>query len=196
MAGDSPIPVYETGQTIIPAFYDDGISGAGTGNLTGALAAGRFPYASGATTLADSDLVWDNGTLSLYPNSDGTDELGISTNRFSEVWSFTFNGVSQALQTANGAVTLNSPANGELVKFQSNGNVTGLTLPAGKPAQRCSLTLKQDAGGANTWPTSITNCVLAGGSFTKSVGANQVDVLTFISDGTTWFETGRVLNVS
>jgi hypothetical protein len=194
--GDSPIPLFETGASVIPDFWDDGALGAGTGNLSGTLTATRVSYATAVNTEASSDLVWDNAASTLYPNADVTDLLGKSTNRFKEAWSRLYAGVSQALQTAGGAVTLNDPANGELVKFQSNANVTSLALPAGKPAQRCTVTLKQNAAGSNTWPTTITNCVLEGGSFTKSAAGNAVDVLTFISDGTTWFETGRALAVS
>jgi len=137
--------------------------------------------------------------LHILPESDKHTSLGdyFYDYRWSLVASYTFGGVEQTLGTS-GSVTFN-PADGEVGYLIATGNVTGITVSApsnSTQAQFITLVLKQDSGGTSTWPSTFTNCLLAGGTFSKTTTANKVDVISFRRAGalSKWVETSRALN--
>jgi hypothetical protein len=93
---------------------------------------------------------------------------------------------------SSGAVTL--PSATDVGLFTATGNVTSLAIASGTAGRVLKLILSQGAS-AFTWATTMTNCRLAGGTFTKTAAANSIDTITFVSDGSTWNEIGRSLNI-
>jgi len=67
-----------------------------------------------------------------------------------------------------------------------------LTMTATAGSARCILRLIQDGTGgwAVTWPSNVK---LAGGAYTVSVGAGNIDTITFDCDGTDFHEVSRSL---
>lgn len=80
---------------------------------------------------------------------------------------------------------------GNMQKVAMTGNATA-TFSA-NPAGPCTLTLilTQDATGGRTitWPAGI-KWVGGGTDFVLSTGANDIDIVTFIFDGTTYYGVG------
>lgn len=168
-----------------------------------------FPTGGGGPQLNGYDtsggylgrLKWSNaGAIQtdqhFTPQADNAKDLGDPGNGGSwrVVYGYQYAGIAQTA-TAAGAVTIN-PTAGETYTLTASGNITSLTLTAGKNGQIVTVALKQNAGGTATWSTTMVNCKLAGGVFTKTLTANAVDTITFRFDGTNWLETSRSLNLS
>jgi parallel beta-helix repeat protein len=93
-----------------------------------------------------------------------------------------------------GATTFNR-ANGDKITATLTGNIT-VTLTSGTlVGAELELILTQDATGSRTasWPSNFKK---AGGTLTLSTGANAVDVIKMVWDGTNWREVSRALNQS
>jgi hypothetical protein len=129
---------------------------------------------------------YDIANTAFYPMTDNSITIGKSGARWSQVWSYQHCGVAQTV-TSSGAITVN-PTAGEIYTLTSNGNITSITVSAGQPAQRMTLLLKQGASG-NTWPTTMTNVKLPGGSFAKTTTLNAVDKVDLVCDGSVWWAT-------
>jgi hypothetical protein len=94
----------------------------------------------------------------------------------------------------SGATTFNR-LNGSTITAMLTGNIT-VTLTNGvAKGDTLELILTQDATGSRTatWPSNFKK---AGGSMTLSTGANAVDVIKMVWDGTNWREVSRALNQS
>lgn len=168
-----------------------------------------FPESSGATKVQYNDYTGAavysieehlDGTISysgsgppiLQPATDLTGKVGASGNRWNEVWAQVHAGVHQDI-TAGGAVAITTYL-GEMCVLTSNANITGITLSAGKPAQLFTLQMVQ-GNALHTWPATITNARLAGGTFTKTTTLLADDQITFRwnTASSTWDEVGRAL---
>ncbi len=141
--------------------------------------------------------VKNNGTVKLGVDATGslqvTDNgptVGASGALFKQTWAYQYCGKSQTASTS-GAVTID-PTAGEIYQLTATGNITGLTLTAGAAGQRMTLLLVQNHAATATWVSTITNCKLAGGSFTKTTSADAIDSLSFISNGTSWYQVGSL----
>lgn len=100
------------------------------------------------------------------------------------------------IKTGSGAITAFDPTIADVIFFTATGNVSSITIGTGMPGQKMALIAKQGSS-AFTWSTTIGGCKLVGGTWTKTSTANSIDVLNFVSDGTTWYECGaRCLNLS
>lgn len=121
--------------------------------------------------------------------------LGASNKRWFEAWSQVFAGVHKDT-TSSGSVSIDTQL-GEMQVLTSSGNITGITLTAGKHAQRFTLELVQ-GNAAHTWSSVITNARLAGGAFTKSTNLNDRDVLTFQYNSTDskWDQISPMVTIS
>lgn len=133
----------------------------------------------------------------FMPLSDNAYVLGDSTsaNAWSFVGSYRFAGKRQII-TNNGAITVTATS-GETVILTANGNISSISINTGADGQIMSLMMVQN-GGSATWPSTITNASLAGGTFTKTTTSGAIDTITFrYNSGTSkWIEIGRALNVS
>lgn len=136
--------------------------------------------------------VWRTEYLQFYHTAkavvpyDTTYSLGTSGNYWGQVYSKTYRGVSNA-QTTSGAVTVD-PTTAGLQYVTASGNVSSITIATAScdDDQQLTLLLRQNAGGSATWPSTITNARLPGGSFTKTTTANAVDMLRCTYAGTTF----------
>ena len=83
------------------------------------------------------------------------------------------------------------------MRVVASANISSLTVANGTEGQHLTLILVQDAGGTATWPSTITNCRIAGGTFAKTTGASAIDVVTLAWDDTLsdWLEQSRSLNL-
>jgi hypothetical protein len=105
--------------------------------------------------------------------------------------------------SGSGVVLAFDPSLGEDIMFTASGNVTSLELlvtaalpGVGFPNQRVTLRLQQDAGGASSWPTSILNVKMPGGTFTKTPGASAVDLFFLVCDGEVWWASPMAADLS
>ena len=131
----------------------------------------------------------------LSPYTTNAAALGATGNRWASVWARAYYGTQQASSTS-GAVSIN-PASGETVRVVASANITGLTVSNGTEGQHVTLIMVQDSGGTSTWPSTINNVRLAGGSFAKTTAANAIDSLSLAWDDTLsdWLEQYRATNL-
>lgn len=130
----------------------------------------------------------------LQPNSDNTGNLGANAVRWG-----TINAVQHMLgqQTiaAASSITVN-PASGTSVRITLSATaITSLTIAAGTAGELMTVEVIEDATGTRTIPTTWTNVLFAGGSYTATVTASKRDVLHFIYDATDskWVEQSRAM---
>jgi hypothetical protein len=179
--------VLEANGTSIALFNSNGsVDGVQVGNTL----VNIFAQGSNRVTVVSNALQLGGG-VDITP-SDLSSKAGGSGARFTEAWARVHAGVHHDV-TSGGAVSIDTQL-GEMCVLTSNANVTGITLAAGKAAQLFTLGMIQGSSGY-TWPTTITNARLAGGSFTKSSASGAVDTITFRYNATnsTWDEISRSL---
>ena len=134
------------------------------------------------------------GANNSIPVADSSQANGV---RWSSAPIFTqVGGVEQTVSTA-GAVTF-APGTGETLSLTATGNITALTVSTtgALPGEIVVLRLIQNAAGTATWPTTIGNVKLPGGSFTKTAAANALDVLTLRFNSGVWNTLSISLNQS
>lgn len=132
---------------------------------------------------------------SVFPLADVTHTLGTTGDAYKEVWARVHAGVHLDSSTS-GAVSIDSQA-GETQVLTSTGNVTSLAITGGKAGQTLVLELVQ-GNGSHTWPTTITNARLSGGSFTKTATVSSVNMMQFRYNATAakWDQVGQTTLIS
>lgn len=145
---------------------------------------------------ANSVNVFRISSTAAFPTTDNAFTNGASGQRWKQNWAYQYCGVRQSI-TNSGAITVD-PTAGQTIVLTASGNITGITLSAGQADQTIKLILIQNAAGTATWPSTMTNATFAGGSFTKSTGANAVDGYLMVYDdaNSKWHELSRSLNQS
>jgi hypothetical protein len=122
---------------------------------------------------------------SISPSSRGVGTIGVTGGEWGNIWGQIYGGRINDY-SAHGAVTVQTNV-GETVRFTGDGSaISSLTLALGVRGQMLSLIVTQDAGNTTTWPSTIGNAKLIGGTWTKTTGANKEDNLLFRCDGVVW----------
>lgn len=132
----------------------------------------------------------------LAPTSNGNGGLGTSGRMPGQVMSFSYGTTIQTIAAAS-SVTI-TPSNGELVRVTLSGTaISTMTISAGIAGQRLVVEVIEDATGTRTIPSTWTNVLFAGGSYTRTATASKRDVLTFAYDSTDskWVEMSRALSL-
>ncbi len=139
----------------------------------------------GGWNWAPSALQFYHSNQQLVPYA-STYSLGIAALPWGSVYSKTYRGTSNA-QTTSGAVTID-PTTAGLQYLIASGNVSSITISTAgcDDDQQLTLLLQQNAGGTATWPSTVANARLPGGSITKTTTANAVDMLRCTYAGTTF----------
>jgi hypothetical protein len=116
-------------------------------------------------------------TANVLPGG-SSNTIGGSTAKYATLWGQQYGSTEQVL-TGSGAVAAFDPTAGSIIVFTATNNVASLTMSTtgAQPGQFVYLVLRQ-GGGAFTWPTTIGNVKMPGGSFTKTSAAASID--TFI----------------
>ncbi len=195
---DSSVTV--TGQNVHTEIRNNGVRALGFG-ISGAINELGF-YNSGSAGAFEGSLLANASTLRVYgfaafnPYSDNTILLGGAGARWLSVGAYSYLGKHQSAATS-GAVTI-TPSSGEVYRLLATGNVTSISIADGVEAQLFTLILVQKADGVPTWPSTISNCRIVGGTFTKSTGASKIDTITFRWDAgsSDWLEINRALDLS
>lgn len=114
------------------------------------------------------------------------------------VWVYGTTSTHGLVAQSAGAVNVTvdaSTGNTQRVNLTANqgGNTTTITNP--KTGQRLTLQFVQDGTGSRTyaWPTNVR--FAANTAPAASTGANRMDSVDFVFDGSLWEEVGRAINV-
>lgn len=103
-------------------------------------------------------------------------------------------GIGEQVDLAFSATPIFNFDAGNIFVMTLTANVTSSSITNPRKGLPITLLLKQDATGGRTW-VPPANLKLAGGALTLSAGANAVDSVTAIYDGTNWYEIARSLNM-
>jgi hypothetical protein len=100
------------------------------------------------------------------------------------------------LNNQSGAVTLNL-ALGSIFVVNLTGNVTSLAFSNALYGGQVPIIIhfQQDATGSRTLAGTAASIKLAGGALILSTGANKRDIITLTTDGGSYWETARSLNL-
>jgi hypothetical protein len=126
----------------------------------------------------------------LVPSADITYSSGSAAARWSNVFSARYTTLTQTVAAA-ASLTLN-PANGAHVRITLSATaITSLTVSAGGAGERLVVEVIQDGTGSRTIPTTWTNVVFPGGTYTATTAANKRDKITLDYDATDskWYAT-------
>lgn len=134
----------------------------GTANL--------YLTANGLATF-DTDFL-QQGTSNFYVNSGSLLQTDITMKQFSES--------VNALGTTSGSVNLDM-SQGSIHTVTLGGSITELTFTNMSAGRSGMLVINNGAGG---FTFATTNIIFAGGAPTLTGGASDIDVISFVSDGT------------
>ena len=127
---------------------------------------------------------------------DGSGNIGSSSVRIAGIHALKHDGNTQTVAAA-ASLTLN-PAIGENIRITLSATaITSLTVSAGGDAQVITVEVIQDGTGGRTIPTTWTNVVFAGGSYTATATLNKRDLITlrYSSADSLWYEMSRAMNL-
>lgn len=151
----------------------------------------RYGISIAGTTNNTNIRVLDND---LYGNATAAFNAGtIATLQVRDNAGFNPN-ILFAQGSVTGATTFNQ-ANGSRITATLTGNITVTLANGAGTGDTLMLELTQDGTGNRTvtWPANFKK---AGGALVLSTGANAVDSITMIWDGTNWIESSRSMGVA
>jgi hypothetical protein len=131
----------------------------------------------------------------LFPNAGNTQFIGSSIAKMAQVWSYQFCGTLQTVAAASS--TTIDPTSGETARVTLSATaITTLTINAGQAGQVLTVEVVQDGTGGRAIPTTWTNVLFAGGSYTATATASKRDAITLRYDSTDakWVELSRAMN--
>lgn len=131
-----------------------------------------------------------NSSGTFYPNVSGNGGIGSSSFVPFAIYSQQYGSKAQTVPAAT-SVTIN-PQNGELVRVTLSATaITTMTVSAGISGQVLKVEVIEDATGTRTIPTTWTNVVFPGGTYTRTATASKRDLITLVYDDvdSKWYAT-------
>jgi hypothetical protein len=126
----------------------------------------------------------------------GSNTLGTAATTWTETYSKRYATLTQAV-AASTNLTIGT-VNGDHIRLSLSATaISTLTVNAGLAGEVLRVEVIQDATGSRTIPTTWTNVVFAGGTYTATTTANKRDILTLVYDATAakWYESARSMNL-
>src|SRR5579859_7278911 len=173
------------------------VSGAGPALYFGPVTNNDYIYTSAAGTFqfkpANTNSISINST-GIFPGGDLTYKSGLSSARWTEVWSRRYAGVEQTIAAAS-SITISTTLGDSVRITLGSTAITSVTGAAGYAGEFLTVQIIQDGTGGRSisgWATG-TNGFVFRYPYTPSTAANARDVLTFIWDtvSSSWQEIGR-----
>lgn len=135
-------------------------------------------------------------STAISPATDSGLTSGTTAKRWTSSHAMQYASASQTLSWSTATPTAIDPALGDICLITLTANITAWSISNGvAPGQ--FMFLKFIQGAAAPWTlgadSNAANILIAGGSFTLSVTAGNIDMLMLVWDGTNWLECGRAL---